>query len=232
MKKTTLCLLGLLFLFVSFPVQAHYVGLTDHTEEGFKFSALYSHSQGDFEARDTESELELTSQLAAARVDLTLFEKLQFHGLIGTSFIDFADSSPEDGTVYGGGAQYLFEPGNGYYLKLTGSFLEHETQDYDDSDEHFEITTDWQAGIMIGQKLTQQLKWEETETFSTYLGGIYSERKLESGAHQGKYELEDLSGASLVAGVKYTFTDFLLLEGEGQLGAESGVGGRMIYRWK
>ncbi len=232
MKKQVFGLIFVLVLFAVSPLQAHYVGLTDQSTEGFKFSALYNHNRADFEAKDTDDELELTDQLAAARVDLTLFEKIQFHGLIGTSFIDFGDSSPEDGTVYGGGVQYLLEPGDPYYLKLTGSFLEHETQDYDNSDDEFEITSDWQAGILIGRNFTRQFKWDETETFNTYFGGIYTERKLESDAHDGKYELEDLSGASLVAGVKYSFTDFLLIEGEGQYGAKTGIGGRMIYRWK
>lgn len=232
MKKITAFAVFFILLLVTQPLQAQYTGLSDHSEPGLKFSVFYNYTRGDFEPQNGEEELELICQLSGARVDLVVFEKLQFYGIVGKSFIDLADSEPEDGTVYGAGVQYLLEPGDPYYIKLTGSVLEHEAQDYNNSADQFEITNDWQAGVIIGQKIEQQLRWGETEVYDAYFGGIYNTREFKSDYHADKYELEELSGASLIAGIKYSLTDYLLFEGQGQLGAEEGIGVRFIYRWR
>ncbi|MGM0380976.1 MAG: hypothetical protein ACQEP7_03235 [bacterium] len=232
MKKLIAIFTVVFIVFWALPGQARYVGFSDHTEPGLKFSAYYDYNNGDYEPDAGGDELELTSQLAGARVDLNVFEKIQIHGIIGNSTVDFADSEPEDGSVYGGGVQYLLEPAAPYYLKLTGSLLNHEAREYAGTGAEFEFTTDWQAGVILGQKYKQTFNRNKPEFFDTYLGAIYTTRKLESGVHGGEYELKDLSGAQLVAGVNYSFTDFLLIEGEGRLGAENGIGGRLVYQWK
>jgi hypothetical protein len=219
------------------PVQARQIGLIDHSESGLKFSGLYSYSQGDFTPEGGSGDTELINQLAGMRLDWTpkaeIIDRAQFSFMAGKSKIEYGDSETEDGDFYGGGIQYLLESedtDNPYYLKLVGSFLKHEEQDFEDN-RIFEITTDWQAGFLLGKKTEHTDSFGNYEKFHSYFGVVYKERIFEitEAGNNSEFEYENFAGVNAFAGVSYSLNEFMSLEGEAELGASAGGSARLIY---
>ena len=235
MKKFIFLSVAFFLMLISISIQkaeAHYVGLSNHEATNMRISGLYSYSRGDYELVDTGGDSKLIEQLYGARLDVRLTEEIQIYGIMAQSQLEFGDSEPEDATVYGGGIQYLLEPGPPYYLKLTGAVFKHEERDFKDNSGTFEMVTDWQAGVLLGHKVDQQNSFGKQEVYNTYIGLSYNARELEIETTSSlEYELDDFSGLNIFAGINYSITDFLTLEGEAHYGASEGGAGRIIYHF-
>lgn len=218
-----------------FPARARHIGLIDQTNPGINIGGFYDYSRGDYTPTEASGDTELISQLAGIRLDWapspSLIRKLQISFLAGSSRVEFGDSEPEDGTVYGGQIQYLLEDNDPYYLKLTASLLNHEEQDFDEGGS-FEISSDWQAGFLLGRKTERTDSFGNSEKFNSYFGFIYKVREFElNDVGTVEYELDSFSGINAFAGISYTITDFLSLEGEARMGTTRGGSGRIIYHF-
>lgn len=234
MKKITL-LLSIFALSCLLPVAgaAQHVGIIDHTRGATSISGLYTYTSSQYDLESSvEADSELVNQVSALRLTIPVNEYLGFYGVGGSEFLKFADEELEnDGMVYGGGAEITVNPAEDVVLKLTGSFLEHDVQEFENNSDELEITKDWQVGVLLAREVREVSQLSPEEEFLTYAGATFTDREFEidSGGTIEEFELDEMGGASLVAGFTYVYTSDLNFELEGQAGALNSATGQLNY---
>lgn len=195
-------------------------------------SLQYQFTSGDFERMNANDggDTSLDQQLRMVRLDLIASEYVQFYGTVGNASTSFGDTDAEDGTVTGGGAELLLSENDDLRVKLTGSYLQHESVAFGDSGEDLEVTDDWQGGILLSRRVTASQQTTENLTYDAFMSVLYSDRTVEvtgSGTTRS-HEMADAGGVSATAGFNLRYTENINLELEGEIGAMTSASGRLI----
>lgn len=220
-------------LWFATPAGARGVGMIDQRPERFSVSTQYSFSQADFESSSTSTDSEANIHMAGIRVEKSIFPRLGVYAFGGVSDYEFDDRDVDNGTVFGGGFQVTVEPDPDLYLKLVGSYLSHGEEDFQNSSETFELTDDWQAGVLVGRKITKTTLRGITQQYHAYIGALFSDRVVEigSGSTTTTHDLADWGGASLFLGFHWIINENFSFELEAEGGSSLSGTGRLQYRF-
>lgn len=219
-------------LFATSAADARVSGVMSGEDYWFSTSLQYQFTSGDFERTDdARSDTDVDQQLRLVRLDLAPFERIQLYGTAGNATTSLGDTDAENGTVAGAGAEVLLSRNDDLRVKLTGSYLQHESTELDGSGEEIEVTDDWQGGILLSRRVREHQRPTENLSYDAYMSILYSDRTVEvtgSGTPRS-LEMADAGGVSATAGFNLRYTKGINLELEGEVGAMTSASGRLIF---
>lgn len=194
----------------------------------------YEYTSGQYEPVEgnTEQDTDLQQQLGTVGLAVNPWQHLQVFGMAGSVSNTFGDTDTEDGTVIGGGAQFLIEESDHLEAKLVGSYLQHESAELGETNREVEMVGDWQAGLLFNRSVRDSYSSSEgSRLYDAYFGVLYSGRELEltGPGTDETYEMANGSGLSASAGFNINYTPALDFEIAAELGAMSSASASVTY---
>ena len=212
---------------------ARSVKMISSSEDPLSLSVEYEYTTGSYEGvtGSTDQDTGLDQRLGLVRLSLKPGYRVQFYGTAGTSSNTFGDTDTEDGTVIGGGVQFLLEKNDNLGAKLVGSYLQHESLQLEGTNRELEVVGDWQAGLVMNRTVNDSYSEGNPRLYDAFFGVLYSGREIEEtgGGTVRTYEPSNNPGLSAAAGFNVNYTPALDLEISAELGAMSSASLHATY---